>query len=296
MNHFFQPPDLPEDRIIACFGLISDTHMPQRWPQLPLSVNSIFDGVDLIFHAGDVGKLWVLDRLSAISPVIAVHGNDETEEAQRGLPYQQVIAAGGYRLLLCHGHLPDRKAEMASRIGDDWESKLAQRARQADDVGASIMVFGHLHIPFVRHFDGIWLINPGAIASGNFITRQTRQTIALLYLRDDGLPFVTHVDLGQPDRPYQATVDWPAGFAAAGDRYSATIIDQSVAGVMAAMRDTPYYSDARSIGCFSRLSMKRWLGDARLITVEELRAAYAAETAFTDSERIELLALIDMTR
>ena len=61
-------------------GLISDTHMPERWPRLPSCIFSLFDGVDLILHAGDVGELWVLDELSLIAPVIAVHGNDDTEQ------------------------------------------------------------------------------------------------------------------------------------------------------------------------------------------------------------------------
>ncbi|NJM07720.1 metallophosphoesterase family protein, partial [Candidatus Gracilibacteria bacterium] len=73
---------------------------------LPAPVFSALAGVDLILHAGDVGELRVLDALSALAPVIAVHGNDETEEAQRELPYQQLISAGGQRLLLTHAHYP----------------------------------------------------------------------------------------------------------------------------------------------------------------------------------------------
>ena len=139
MNAALLPPDLLPHRIVATFGLISDTHMPLRFPHLPTVVYSIFDSVDVILHAGDMGELWVLDQLSAIAPVVAVHGNDETDEARQALPYQQIVAVGGHRLLLCHGHLPDRAAEMASRTGDDWRPKLAQRARQAHEVGARIM-------------------------------------------------------------------------------------------------------------------------------------------------------------
>jgi putative phosphoesterase len=194
MNHKFLPPELPAERVIACFGLISDTHMPKRWLEIPAAVYDIFRGVDLVLHAGDVGELWVLDRLSEIAPVVAVHGNDETAEAQRELPYQQIVAVGG------------------------------QRARQARDAGATIMVFGHLHIPFARRFEDVWLINPGAIASGSAFTRQTRQTVALLYWRDDGQPFVVHVDLAEPHHPYEPVSNWEAGFRAAANRYSESII------------------------------------------------------------------------
>ena len=53
-------------------GLLSDTHIPHRMTQLPQAVLDALVGVDVILHAGDVGELWVLDRLSAIAPVIAV--------------------------------------------------------------------------------------------------------------------------------------------------------------------------------------------------------------------------------
>ena len=267
--------------------------MPLRFPHLPPVVYSIFDSVDVILHAGDMGELWVLDQLSAIAPVVAVHGNDETDEARQALPYQQIVAVGGHRLLLCHGHLPDRAAEMASRTGDDWRPKLAQRARQAHEVGARIMVFGHLHIPFVRHHEGVWLINPGAIASGNFLTRQTRQTVALLFLRDDGIPFVTFVNLAQPNMPYEPIVDWDAGFTAAAGCYSTSIADKAVTRATAALRDMPLFPDPRVIACISHLGMRRWRGETEdLISMAELQAAIDDAKDFTDAERGELLELI----
>jgi len=85
MNRAFLPPTLSAERVVACFGLISDTHMPKRWRELPPAVFDLLQGVDLVLHAGDVGELWVLDQLSTIAPTLAVHGNDVTEEAQREL-------------------------------------------------------------------------------------------------------------------------------------------------------------------------------------------------------------------
>ena len=58
-------------------GLIADTHIPEAratlWPQ----VYEAFDGVDRIFHAGDIHELWVLDTLEEIAPVYAARGNGE---------------------------------------------------------------------------------------------------------------------------------------------------------------------------------------------------------------------------
>jgi len=71
---------------ITTLGLISDTHLPDRLRALPPEVFDALDGVDLILHAGDVGTLAVLDQLSTIAPVVAVHGNDDSAEAIRELP------------------------------------------------------------------------------------------------------------------------------------------------------------------------------------------------------------------
>ncbi|MCA9945325.1 MAG: metallophosphoesterase family protein, partial [Anaerolineales bacterium] len=73
MNKYLPASIDPKD-VIATIGLMSDTHMPQRWAALPPVLGHIFANVEMIFHAGDVGELWVLDELSQIAPVIAVHG------------------------------------------------------------------------------------------------------------------------------------------------------------------------------------------------------------------------------
>ena len=51
-------------------GLISDTHIPEARPTLWPQVYDAFDGVDMIFHAGDIHELFVLDELEKIAPVV----------------------------------------------------------------------------------------------------------------------------------------------------------------------------------------------------------------------------------
>ena len=291
MNHAVLPPDLPPGRVVACLGLISDTHMPKRWPSLPAAVFEALRGVDLLLHAGDVGQLWVLDELSVIAPVVAVHGNDETDEAQRELPYQQVIAVGGRRLFLCHSHIPNREAEMASRLDDAWEPKLSRWATQARRAGATIYVLGHLHVPFVVEHDGMWLVNPGAIASGSAFTRQTRQTVARLYLRDDGRPFVVHIDLSQPEQPHAPAIDWSAGFTAAAGQYSADIAHPRLRPVIAALRRSRWRADERLYNALARAGMACWLGQKAEMTVENAVESIEGDPAFGESERSELVAL-----
>ncbi|MBT4497870.1 MAG: YfcE family phosphodiesterase [Gemmatimonadetes bacterium] len=209
-------------------GLIADTHIPERWPRIPSLVEEHFSGVDLILHAGDVGELWVLDALGSIAPVVAVHGNDETEEAAVALPYEQLLGLAGRRVLLCHSHQPERAAEMASRKSDEWEPKLRGCAAQAKRHGASIYVYGHTHIPMAQWVDGVLLLNPGAIASGNAICRQTVQTIATLEIAANGELVHEHYrvdDLGDHSIP---DVDLSAGFGKALSSFSEMIATPEV--------------------------------------------------------------------
>ncbi len=203
-------------------GLISDTHMPKRWPSLPPGVFDIFAGVDLILHAGDVGELWVLDQLSTIAPVVAVHGNDETAEAIAAIPFLHTLVIAGQRLTITHGHFQDPAAERAQRQNDDWQPKLTQLTNSAHQHGANLMIIGHMHIPLAIEHEGVLIINPGAIASANLLTRQTVQTVARLQLQPNTPPAIQHYDVNTR-RPYQPQIDWDAGFKAAQAQFTASI-------------------------------------------------------------------------
>jgi len=58
-------------------GVISDTHGLVRSEAI-----QALQGVDFIFHAGDIGKPQVLEELRAIAPVIAVRGNNDTGQGE----------------------------------------------------------------------------------------------------------------------------------------------------------------------------------------------------------------------
>lgn len=209
-------------------GLISDTHMPQRFKALPPGVFDLFADVDLILHAGDVGELWVIDQLSRLAPVVAVHGNDETAEATAALPYLQTLSVAGHRLVITHAHYPDRAEELASRT-NEWQPHLDRRAGFAKQHGASIIIYGHLHIPMLMTHDGILLINPGAIASGNPWTRQTQQTVAVMMLGVGEQPQVTHYDVNTLE--VHTPIFDPAGFDPNFVHYNEIILEPDVYAV-----------------------------------------------------------------
>ncbi len=207
-------------------GIISDTHMPQRWAKLHDSIFDIFAGVDLIMHAGDVGKLWVLDELSKIAPVVAVHGNDETEEATAALPFLTTVSVGGQRIVMTHSHYPDRAVEMEKRKIDAWGPKLDYRAGFAKEHHAQIVITGHTHIPMAVEHDGVLIINPGALASGGFFSRQTVQSVVRLHL-DGARTQVEFIDLNT-GAVFEPPTDISIGFQENFWKYQANIAEQAL--------------------------------------------------------------------
>lgn len=250
-------------------GLISDTHMPKRWKILPSIIFEIFATCEMILHAGDVGELWVLDQLSQSAPVVAVHGNDETDEATAALPFLQTLAFEGHRIVLTHSHYPDHKTEMDKRKEDSWYPKLQYRANFGKAHGAKIVISGHTHIPMQVEHDGVLLINPGAIASGGW-TKQALQTIAVMTLPQDTIPDVQFIDINT-GQDYVPDVDWDAGFLAQANKTNTSIVADDLSVVRGWIMDTlylqnPIYLEEKVLPLFHEV----WAGERDVITLSDV--------------------------
>lgn len=268
-------------------GLISDTHIPYRWRGVPEVLGAVFADVDLILHAGDVGELWVLDELSAIAPVVAVHGNDDSKEAVRELPYQQVVTVAGRRILLWHSHFPDRAQELASREDDSWQHILQRQVERAQRAGAEAAIYGHTHIPMTRAVDGVLIINPGAIASGSYLTRQLRQTVAIMTVGEGEL-LVRHVDLAALEGVYEPWVDWDAGFEAALGRYQGTILAPDLQAAFDGLGPGDFESPLALAKAISPLAHACWAGKQDFVTVEAFRREVLEKETLAETDRVLL--------
>ncbi|MDA8163520.1 MAG: metallophosphoesterase family protein [Desulfobacteraceae bacterium] len=124
-------------------GVIADTHGLLR-PQ----VREALAGVELILHAGDIGSEEVLAGLRLLGPVQAVRGNVDVLPWAAGLPREQVVEAGGARVLLLHD--------------------LVRLTRDPGPARLQAVIFGHSHRPAVYVQNGVLYLNPGSAGPRRF--------------------------------------------------------------------------------------------------------------------------------
>jgi len=127
-------------------GIISDTH-----GYLDPRIESIFEGMDHIFHAGDIGNPMIELELKFIAPVTMVLGNNDLD-----LTYKEteVVTLAGKKFMVHH-------------IVNPWapSDKLATRLRRDRP---DVVVFGHTHKQFAETVDGVFFFNPGYAGKPKF--------------------------------------------------------------------------------------------------------------------------------
>ena len=136
-------------------AVVADTHS-QPHPQSAGLIAALHP--DAILHAGDIGDLSVLEGLSSIAPLFAIRGNIDTRAP--GLPDTLTLEVRDrerslLKLLLTH------IAVYGPRL-------RADAARLARTQGASLVVCGHSHVPFLGRDRGIAVFNPGSIGPRRF--------------------------------------------------------------------------------------------------------------------------------
>jgi putative phosphoesterase len=124
-------------------GILSDTH-----GVLPADVLHIFEGVDHIFHAGDIGDLTIINELETISPVSAIHGNIDPWPIPTLYPNILISDIGGKKILMKHDILDIR----------EYSYELFKKRLQPD-----IVIYGHTHKPDSTLYRNTYYINPGSV-------------------------------------------------------------------------------------------------------------------------------------
>ena len=114
-------------------------------------MRTVFAGVELILHAGDVGGDEILDELELIAPVRAVFGNTDPPGNPR-LTDAIDIEIDSLRIHVSHGH----------ELGAPTPDKLLARYE------ADVIIYGHTHKQSIVNAGGRWTVNPGAAGPRRF--------------------------------------------------------------------------------------------------------------------------------
>lgn len=139
-------------------GLISDTHLSHFEQRLERVYEKYFKDVDLIFHAGDIVALEVLEGFGG-KEVKAVYGNMDPPSVQKMLPEKLIIDIRGFKIVLIHG----------------WGTPLGIEERIINEIGHHVdcVVYGHTHQGCIKKRDGIMFFNPGSPTDKRFADRNT---------------------------------------------------------------------------------------------------------------------------
>ena len=144
-------------------GIISDTHGLIRQ-----SVVESFNDVDLIVHAGDVGKPEVLETLQDITRVYPVRGNVDGGKWTDNLPFTEVVQVGQVFLYVLHD----------------------VNALDLDPVAAGFnaVISGHSHIPKIEEQNGVLFLNPGSAGP-----KRVRYPVSIAFLYVNGASIDTEI-------------------------------------------------------------------------------------------------------
>jgi len=159
-------------------GLITDTHIPDVARELPPEVFDIFNGVDLILHAGDIYNISVLNDLQKIAPVKAALGDDDSTILLRDerVETKHVLNLEGYSTWLMHER-----------------PYIYRNSPDKNDGLPDIIIHGHSHAADIRHYNSTLIIGSGSPTFLHY--RREPGTVAVLEIGPDG-PDASIVKLG----------------------------------------------------------------------------------------------------
>jgi len=142
-------------------GIISDTHN-----RLPEEIKNYFSGVDLIFHAGDIGDSPILQELNHIAPTQAVYGNTDLYTLSSMLPARISL------------NIENCQVYMQHNIGNLHNFFWKLRKRQENPF-PDIVIFGHTHRAVFETIEDTLFINPGSASQsrGGFPASIIRLTL-----------------------------------------------------------------------------------------------------------------------
>ena len=132
--------------------LLSDTH-----GHLDPKIHKYINGVDEVWHAGDIGSTAVANEISKLKTLKGVYGNVDGHELRSQFPENQIFSCQGVKVLITHiGGYPGRYNSRVKKLIDEEKPQL--------------YICGHSHILKVMkdRKNNLLHMNPGACGIQGF--------------------------------------------------------------------------------------------------------------------------------
>lgn len=136
-------------------GVLSDTHISSKNKVIPKVVLDAFKDVDLIIHAGDLLRDYVVYELEELAPVHAVAGNNDDSFIRDRFGRKKIISIGDVHIGIVHG--------------DGYGGNALINAIKAfENDTVNCVVFGHSHAPCNEVINKVLFFNPGSPTDRRF--------------------------------------------------------------------------------------------------------------------------------
>lgn len=129
-------------------GVISDTHISDRYEDIPARVARALKKVDLIVHAGDFTSLEYYRQLKSIKPLLAVLGNIDTSQLNGILKEKETVILENYKIGVTHG--------------TGGPEAVFENVKKIFNGSYDLVIFGHTHRPLCEKIGKTIYFNPGS--------------------------------------------------------------------------------------------------------------------------------------
>jgi len=157
-------------------GVISDTHLivPEMGLSALFETGGIFDGIDILIHAGDFTSPAILSYFKEMKAFafIGVCGNMDHTGIRSELPDKNFLEVSQYRIGVMHGW--GAPLNLDKKIYRSFKNTPA----------IACIVFGHTHQPANRLLNETLMFNPGAFKRGPFTNQRT---VGKLFVSSSGI-------------------------------------------------------------------------------------------------------------
>ena len=147
-------------------GVISDTH-----GSLHPNVFRAFEGVELIFHAGDIGSEDIITSLETITPVRAIYGNIDAFPLSTRYPEVLALEIHGVGICMIHQFISIKTSSIQNALRTLNNGKL------------DLVICGHTHEAKLERKEDVLIFNPGSAGKRRF---SLRQAVGILTINEDG--------------------------------------------------------------------------------------------------------------